>query len=141
MRANYKVPKRIRGKIITELYTYWENKKQLEEMDIDIIESTPARDITGISAKYRISNPTEQKALKLASNLSTRAYIVAVRRIAYVENAMKRLNDDDKKVVELIFKCGYSQIKAEIEANISYDTYYNVFNKIIYFTAIEFGEI
>lgn len=141
MRANYKVPKRIRGKIITELYTYWENVRQLKEIDMDIIDSTPQRDITGISAKYKISNPTEQKALKLANNMSTRAYIVAVRRIAYVENAMKRLTKEDREVVELIFRDGYSQPKAEIERNITYGNYYNVFNKIIYYTAIEFGEI
>ena len=141
MRANYKVPKRIKGKIITELYTYWKNKKELEEIDMDIIDSTPERDITGISAKYKISNPTELKALKLANSLSTRAYIVAVRRISYVESAMKRLTKEDKEVVELIFRDGFSQPKAEIEKNISYSNYYNVFNKIIYYTAIEFGEI
>ena len=141
MRANYKVPKRVRGKIITELYQYWENKRQLEELDTDIIDSTPQRDETGIRSKYLISKPTENKALKLAEGLSTRAIIQATRRIHYIDNAMKRLNPADKEVVEMIFKEGYSQIRAEIDKGISYDTYYNVFNKIIYFTALEFGEI
>ena len=141
MRANYKVPNRVRKKIIDELYMYWTNKKELEEIDIDIIDSSPVHDETGITAKYRISKPTESKALKVAEAMSTRAYLVAKRRLDYINNAMRRLNAEDTKVVEYIFRDGYTQIRAEIDKGISYDTYYNVFNKIIYFTAKEFGEI
>lgn len=120
---------------------YWINRKELEEIDIDIIESSPIHDESGISAKYRISKPTESKALKIAEAMSTRAYLIAKRRIDYINNAMKRLNEDDTKVVEYIFRDGYSQIRAEVDKGISYDTYYNVFNKIIFYTAKEFGEI
>ena len=140
MRAKYEVPKRIRDKITIELYQYWENKRQLEELDIDIIESSPEHDSTGIKSKYQISRPTENKALKIV-NLSTRAMIEASKRIRYVENALKRLNEEDIEVAELIFRDGYSQKKAEIYKCISYDTYYNTKNKIIYYTALEYGEI
>lgn len=141
MRANYKVPNRVKRRMADELYMYWKNLKELEELDIDIIESSPVMDESGTRAKYRISKPTESKALQIAEAMSTRAYIMAKRRIDYVTNALKRLNKDDRQIVEYIFRDGYSQIRLEIDHAISSDTYYNVFNKIIFLTAKEFGEI
>ena len=141
MRANYKVPNRVKRRMTDELYMYWKNLKELEELDIDIIESSPAMDESGTRAKYRISKPTESKAVKIAETMSTRAYIMAKRRIDYVTNALKRLNTDERKIVEYIFRDGYNQIRLEVDHAISSDIYYNVFNKIVYFTAKEFGEI
>ena len=48
---------------------------------------------------------------------------------------------DEQEVVEYIFKDRCSQKRAEIMHYISKDSYYNTKNKIIYLTAIEFGEI
>ena len=41
MRADYKVPRWVKKKIENELYQYWDNKKELEELKRDIIESSP----------------------------------------------------------------------------------------------------
>ncbi len=140
MRANYDVPKNVKHKITIELYQYWENKRQLAEYNLDVIDSTPEHDETGIKSKYQISKPTENKAIKLA-DASTRLIMEASKRIRYIDSAMKRLNDEDKIVVEYIFRDGLSQIQAETQKNIAYDTYYNAKRKIIYYTALEFGEI
>lgn len=141
MRANYKVPHGVEKRMTRELYQYWKNIEELQEIDKDIIESSPIRDETGIKSKYQISKPTESKALRIAEAMSTRAYLMARRRIGYVKEAMKRLNDNDIEVIEYIFRDGYSQIRAEIDKNISKDVYYNARSKIIYYTALEFGEI
>lgn len=144
MRANYEVPKEVREIIIKELYTYWKNiekLEQLKEQRQNLIDSSAKHDITGISSKYKISNPTESKAIKLAEEMSTRAYIRASERIDYIKKAMELLSQDEQEVVEYIFKERCSQKRAEIVHYISKDSYYNIKNKIIYLTAIEFGEI
>ena len=140
MRAKYEVPKHIKHKITIELYQYWENKRQLKELGLDIIDSTPLHDETGIKSKYQISKPTESKALKLA-DISTRLIVEASKRIRYIDNAMRRLNDSDREVVEYIFRDGMSQVQAEVQKNITSDVYYNTKRKIIYYTALEFGDI
>ena len=141
MRAKYYVPKEARGKIMRELYQYWENTKQLQELnELDIIESSPIFDETGIKSKYKISNPTQQKAIKLA-DLSTRAIIEASRRVSYIEEVLKRLNQDEKKVTEFIFRDKLSQIQVQMRYNYQSSFYYNTRNKVVYLTAIEYGEI
>ena len=141
MRARYFVPKEARGKIMRELYQYWENTKQLKELnELDIIESTPLRDETGIKAQYKISNPTQQKAIRIA-DLSTRAMIEASRRISYINEVLKRLNDEEKRVTEYIFRDKLSQIQVQMRYDIQSSFYYNTRNKVVYITAIEYGEI
>ena len=54
---------------------------------------------------------------------------------------MELLSQDEQEVVEYIFKDRCSQKRAEIMHYISKDSYYNIKNKIIYLTAIEFGKI
>ena len=143
MRANYEVPKEAKEVIIKELYTYYKNVEMLQriqERRQSLLDSTPQHDVTGISSKYKISNPTETKALKLADELSTRAYIRATERIDYINNAMQRLNEDEQDLCNKIFHYKYSRQRLETEG-ISKDVYYNTRNKIIYLVAIEFGEI
>lgn len=141
MRADYGVPKHIKRRVIDELYLYWKNKKDLEEIESDIIDESSASPEVNIKSKNMVSKPTENKAIKLSGQKSTRAIIVAQRRIAYIENAIKRLNEEDEEIFYLIFRDGYSQKTAYFEKGISKDTYYGVFNKIIYLVALEFGEI
>lgn len=146
MRANYNVSRNVRRKIVTELYQYYENLKQLEkitattEQELDIIDSTPERDETGIRSQNQVGKPTEVKAIKLAE-MSTRAMIEASRRISYVSEAMKRLSKDEQEVVDYIFRDKLSQKQAETRHYISPDSYYNTKNKIIYLTAVEYGDI
>lgn len=141
MRANYRIPGKTKKYIINELYLYWKNKKDIEELEEDIIDESPSHPEVNSRPLNLISKPTESKGIKLAGNMSTRALIIAKRRIDYIGNAIKRLNEEDKEVFELIFRDGYSQKLAYTIKGISKDTYYSVFNKIIYLVAIEFGEI
>lgn len=141
MRAIYKVPNHVKRNIINELYLYWKNKKELDEIEQEIVDESPNNPEVNIKPKNKVSKPAESKALRIIGTKSTRAFIIAQRRIGYIENAIKRLNDEDREVFELIFRDGYSQQKAYFEKGVSKDTYYNVYNKIIYLVAIEFGEI
>ena len=136
-RVNYKVPRWVKKKIENELYQYWDNKKELEEMQRDIIESSPEPP-DGQPRGNSTSNTTEQKAIKLRTS---RSILAVERRLKYIENAIARLNEDEKKIFEVIFKERCSQKIAETYKYISSDTYYNVYRKIIYFTAVEFGDI
>ena len=86
------------------------------------------------------SDTTSSKAIRLADR-STRFLIETERRLKYVENAIKKLNEDEKQIFEYIFKDGYNQILAQMYKYVSKDSYYNTYNKIVYFTAIEFGFI
>ena len=136
-RSNYKVPRWVKKKMENELYQYWDNKKELEEMQKDIIESSPEPP-DGQPKGNSTSNPTEQKAIKLRT---TRSILAMERRLKYIENAVARLNEEEKRIFEIIFKERHNQKMAETYKYISSDSYYNVYRKIIYYTAIEFGEI
>lgn len=136
-RINYKVPRWVKKKIENELYQYWDNKKELEEMQKDIIESSPEPP-DGQPKGNSTSNPTEQKAIKLRT---TRSILAIERKLKYIENAVARLNEEEKRIFEIIFKERHNQKMAETYKYISSDSYYNVYRKIIYYTAIEFGEI
>lgn len=136
-RINYKVPRWVKKKIENELYQYWDNKKELEEMQKDIIESSPEPP-DGQPKGNSTSNPTEQKAIKLRT---TRSILAIERKLKYIENAVARLNEEEKRIFEIIFKERHNQKMAETYKYISKDTYYNTYNKIIYYTAVEYGEI
>lgn len=136
-RVNYKVPRWVKKKIENELYQYWDNKKELEEMQRDIIESSPEPP-DGQPRGNSVSNTTEQKAIKLRTS---RSILAVERRLKYIENAIARLNEDEQKIFEIIFKERHNQKMAETYKYISKDSYYNTYNKIIYFTAVEFGDI
>lgn len=136
-RINYKVPRWVKKKMENELYQYWDNKKELEEMQKDIIESSPEPP-DGQPKGNSTSNPTEQKAIKLRT---TRSILAIERKLKYIENAVARLNEEEKRIFEIIFKERHNQKMAETYKYISKDTYYNTYNKIIYYTAVEYGEI
>ena len=40
-RTNYKVPRWVKKKMENELYQYWDNQKELEDLQNDIIEASP----------------------------------------------------------------------------------------------------
>lgn len=140
MRKQYKVPYRIKEHIKDELYQYWDNKKQYEEIEEEIIDESPGP-ADGQPKGNGTGKPTERKALKIIEKTSTRRLLTIESRLRSIEAVFKRLIPEEMEVVELIFKEGKSQIYTEINNNISKDTYYNTMNKVIYLTAKEFGEI
>lgn len=134
----YKVPRWVKKRVETELYQYYDNKELLKEFEADILEASPYND--GQPRGNETSDTTVVKAIKLA-NRSTRVLIETDRRLRYIENAIKRLNSEEKQIFEYIFKDGYNQVLAQMYKYVSKDSYYNTYNKIIYYTAIEFGFI
>jgi len=136
-RSNYKVPFWVKKKMENELYQYWDNKKELKELQQDILDESPAP-ADGQPRGNMTSNPTEQKAIRLRTS---RTILAVERRLKYVENAIARLNPEEQEVFEIIFKEKHNQKMAETYRYVTKHTYYTVYNKIIYFTALEFGEI
>lgn len=133
----YKVPNWVKNTIKTELYQFWKNQKLIEELKQDIIESSP-EPADGQPKGNATSNTVEQKTIKI---LSSRRILETERRVEYIQEAMKRLNKEEQEIVKIIFKERYNVTLAETQKYITKDTYYNVYNKIIYFTALEFGYI
>ena len=67
--------------------------------------------------------------------------LIATKRVNNIERALHKLTEQEQKDVELIFFKGHSQVYAEMHDNISKDMYYNLMDKMIYLTAIEYDEI
>lgn len=132
----YQVPRWVKQSVKNELYQYWKNEELLEGLKKDIIESSIKND--GQPRGNMTSNTTEQKAIKIISN---RRIIETEKRINYIKEAVKKLNEEEKEVFEIIFREGYNQRLAETQKYISKHTYYNTIDKIVYFTALEFGYI
>lgn len=132
----YGVPDSVRNTIKNELYQFWKNQELLEEWKKDIIDESASSD--GQPRGNTTSNTTQQKALKI---VSSRRIIETERRIGFIKEAAKRLTSEEYEVFEIIFKDKYNQREAETKKFISKHTYYNTIDKIVYFTALEFGYI
>ena len=132
----YKLPKHVRNFIKSELYNYEFNKKKLKEMQDDILYATSTSD--GQPKGNATSDATYNKVEKL---ITSRSILIVTDKINKIERALNKLDKSDKEVVELIFFKGHGQIYAQRNDNISKDIYYNTMNKMIYLTAIEYGEI
>ena len=139
MRKKYKMNNALRNNILRELYQYYENKRQLEEMEDE--EGASKGNETGITPKNKVSRPTENQALMALSRKSSRYLLAVERKVRCITNVYNRLNESEQELFDLIFKEGYSQKKAEQEGKASYDTYYNTHRKIVLLTAFELGEI
>ena len=108
MRKKYKLPLHIKNYVKNELYDYEKNKKMIKELQ------------------------------NSKSKTCTRTLLIASRRINQIETVYNKLSKEDKQAVKNIFFEHHSQIYAEVNDNITKDMYYNIMNKMIYLTAIEF---
>ena len=136
MKTNYRVPFNTKKRVKEELYGYWDNQKKLEELKKEIIESSPGP-ADGQPKGNGTGNPTESKAIRM---MTSRAILVVAERLHYIDNAISRLNDEEREIFEIIFKKKLNQRAAETYECISKSQYYNLYNKIIYLAAIELGE-
>lgn len=75
------------------------------------------------------------------NNTSTRTYLLAIQRINKIEKILNSLPEEEKEAVKKIFFEKHNQVYAEMNDNITKDMYYNIKNKMIYLTAIEFDLI
>lgn len=132
----YKLPRHVRNFIKSELYNYEFNKKKLKEIQYDILYSSSTSD--GQPRGNQTSDTTYQKTEKL---ITSRSILIVTDKINKIERALSKLNDSDKEIVDIIFFKGHNQIYAQMNDNITKDMYYNAMNKMIYLTAIEYGEI
>ncbi len=74
-------------------------------------------------------------------NVSTRTYLLAIQRINKIDKVYNNLSKEEKETFEKIFIEKHNQVYAATHDNITKDMYYNIKNKIIYITAIEFDLI
>lgn len=77
----------------------------------------------------------------LDNNTSTRTYLLAIQRINKIEKVLNNLPKEDKEAVKKIFFEKHNQVYAEMNDGITKDMYYNIKNKMLYLTAIEFDLI
>ena len=78
---------------------------------------------------------------KINNNTSTRTFLLSIQRINKIEKVFDSLPVEEKKAVEKIFFDKFNKVYAEMNDNITKDMYYNIKNKMIYLTAIEFDLI
>lgn len=79
--------------------------------------------------------------LSLEKNTSTRTFLLAIQRINKIDKVLNNLQNEDKEAVKKIFFKKHNQVYAEMHDGITKDMYYNIKNKMIYLTAIEFDLI
>ena len=77
----------------------------------------------------------------LDNNTSTRTFLLATQRLNKIDKVYNNLSKEEKETFEKIFIEKHSQVYAAMHDNITKDMYYNIKNKIIYKTAIEFDLI
>ena len=136
MRKNYNLPKHVRNYIIQELYDYKSNKKKLLEIQENIINASAYSD--GQPRGNQTSDTTARKAEKL---ITSKSVLIVTNKINNIERALERLSEEDQELVDIIFFKKRNQAQAETQFGISYATYYGVRDKMIYLTAIEYGEV
>lgn len=123
-----------------ELYNYNNNKKELEDLEDEIIYSSSPQ--TGERVKSSaLSDETASKGLRLIS--SSRLNQIQ-RTLVGIERSIKMLKADSEdskyKLLEMkYFDCQYTDTKIAQELNISIETYYRWKRQIINLTAINIG--
>ena len=109
----YKLEKHIKKYITAELYNYEENKKKIKKI---------------------VTNENDK-------SITTRAILIATEKVKNIERALDKFNDQEKNDIKKIFFKGHSQIYAEVNDGISKDMYYHLKDKMIYLTAVEYGQV
>ena len=110
--TKYKLPLHIKNYVRQELYDYKKNIKSIQEL---------------------------QK--KEPNEIITRTLLIATQKINQIENVLNRLSKEEQELIEIIFFKKTNQAKAETYYYISKDAYYNIMNKMLYLTALEFDLI
>lgn len=74
----------------------------------------------------------------ISNSTSTRTLLLTIQRLDKIEKVYNKLPKEDKEAVKKIFFEKHNQVYAEMNDGITKDMYYNIKNKMIYLTAIEF---
>lgn len=83
----------------------------------------------------------KQKLEDLKAKGTSRQLLYIEERLYHVETAYNQLREEEKAIYSLIFKSNCNWLYCQTIHNIDKDTYYNVYNKSLYFLAQEWGEI
>ena len=83
----------------------------------------------------------KKKLEELKQNGTTRQLLYIEERLYHVETSYKRLKPNEQDIYNLIFKNNCNWLYCQTMHNIDKDTYYNVYNKSLYYLAQEWGEI
>lgn len=133
----YKLDLHLRNFITKELYNYEFNVNKLKEIQDEILYSSGSNS-DGQPKGNKIVDVVEQKAEKL---IESRTVLIITKKIQNINNALDKLTEEEKDIVEKIFFKGYTQVYLQMHENISKDEFYNTKKKIIFFTAREYGMI
>lgn len=133
-----RIDKKVYKYIDYELMHYEDNKKKLEEIREEILESSPLPPDGQPKGQGSTSNPTEQKAVKLISS-------VALMKIEKTLDAINRVYNNLESDYKLFFDWHYIKgagiVKTCQETKISEATYYRWRDRIIYMVGEEMGLI
>lgn len=135
--SKYKVPPHVKIFIEGELTDYRKTKVLLKKLRAAILNSSSTNNNVYIKNNSP-SNPTASKAEEL---VSSREIVILESRITNIENVMERLNDEEKRTVDIIFNKGHTYSYASIYDGITKDMYYYMKRKMVYLTAKEYGLI
>ena len=132
-----KLDKEVYKYVDYELLHFDDNKKKLQEMKEDIIESSPEPP-DGMPKGNQTGNPTERKTIRIISS-------VAILKIENTVNAIERvyfnLSVEYKQFFDTHYIRKYGIVKTCQENFISERTYYNMRDRIIKQVAEEMGLI
>jgi hypothetical protein len=117
MIKKYKLKYHLRQYIKQELYDFNRNKQILKDIQKNI------------------------QSLECSNTVNSKTLLILQKKIIAIEKVYQSLNEDEKKLFNIIFEKGCNQLYAKTYYNITKDMYYNAMNKIIYLTAKEYEQI
>lgn len=121
-----------------ELYDYESTMKMIRNIKDDLrTDSGLSYETEKTGRTYRISCPTEDKALKVLTNKQLNK---AVETVKAIDRARDKLDDEDKRLFHLRYRDGYNWRKIiSHHMPMSERTYYRRRNRIVSVVAEEMG--
>jgi hypothetical protein len=117
----------------SELFGYDETKRELAELEADIIEETPLKMAGGRSG---ISDPTARKVGKLISSPEIAAMS---RRVRAVDGAMLMLGEAHRELFDLRYRRGWDWKMVHMEMHVSERTYFDLRRELVRTVAAKMG--
>lgn len=122
--------------IEAELESYWETKRDLARMEMDVILASPSEPLARVAGDFALSDPTGRRATVLALNRR----INEMRRIvAAIETVLNNLDAESRKLVELRYFQRMRPPQVARELGIDERTFYRWRKRIVYAVAAVLG--
>ena len=133
-----RIDKKVYKYIDYELMHYEDNKKRLDEIREEILESSPLPPDGQPRGQGGTSNPTEQKVVKLISSV---ALMKIEKTVSSIDKVYDHLEMDYKNFFDWNYKKNVGIVRTCQEIGIAEPTYYRWRDKIIYMVGEEMGLI